>query len=293
MTAAVKKTCGTVTATQKTAARVFIYLILAAVSITMLYPFLWMFFTSFKTGNEVVNNFTVYLWPKEFTTDNYIDIFRVVPFANGFLNTMIIEVSVITVGTFVTILGTFAFAKMRFPGKNAIFLMLLGGMMIPFIVVLSPQYSAFTALNLTDSLWPLILPGLFGNLGMMFFLRQYMSAIPDQLFEAAKIDGAGYFGMCMRIMLPLAVPAIGTHVIFWFLGIWNDVLGPDIYLTTLENKTLQVMLRYLNVQSGGGTLLNQPLMMAGATLSSLPILALYIGFQKYFVNAMMLSGIKG
>lgn len=276
--------------------RIVLYTLLYAVlvlgAVSMVYPYVWMLSTAFKSSSEVVNNFSVYLIPKEFTFANFPTLFDIIPFFRGFLNTMIVEVTVILVGTFTTTLGAFAFAKLRIPCKEVIFLILLSGMMIPFVVVLTPQYSAYTMLNLVDSLWPLILPGLFGNIGMLFFLRQYMRGIPDTMFEAARIDGASYFRMYWRIMLPLARPAILTQVIFWFLGIWNDILGPDIYLTMLENKTLQVMLKYLDSMSGGGTLRYQPLIMAGALLSSLPILALYLVFQKYFINSMALSGMK-
>lgn len=269
-----------------------LYLVLTAGAITMIYPYAWMLSTAFKSTEEVVNNFAVYLIPKDFTFSNFSRLLSIIPFFRGLLNTMLIEISVLTVGTFTTTLGAFAFAKMRFPGKDKIFLVLLSGMMIPFVVVLTPQFSAYTSLNMLDTLWPLIIPGLLGNVSMLFFLRQYMKGIPDQLFEAAKVEGASYFRMYWRIMLPLAIPAIGTQVIFWFLGIWNDILAPDIYLTMLEHKTLQVMLKYLDNQSGGGTLRYQPLTMAGALISSLPILVLYMCFQKYFVNSMAMSGLK-
>lgn len=272
---------------------VIVYTLLTLGAFTMVYPYLWMLATSFKSGHEVTNNFGVYIFPKEFTPQNYSELMRYIPFFKGLLNTMIIEVTVIVCGTFTTCLGAFAFGKLRFPGRNVLFMILLTGMMIPYVSVMMPQYSMFSSLGLTDTLMPLILPGLFGNVSMMFFIRSYAQGLPNEMFEAAKVDGAGYFRQFYTLMLPLCVPAILTQVIFWFLGIWNDVLGPDIYLTTLDNKTLQVMLKYLDTQGGGGgTIRLQPLMMAGAVLSSLPILALYLGFQKYFVNSMVLSGLK-
>lgn len=272
---------------------VVVYALLTLGAVTMLYPYLWMLSTSFKSGNEVTNNFGVYIIPKEFTAGNYGELLQYIPFFKGLLNTMIIEVTVIVAGTLTTAMAAFAFAKLRFPGRDAIFLVLLTGMMIPYVSVMMPQYSMFSSLGMADTLWPLILPGLFGNIGMMFFIRSYAHGLPDEIFDAAKVDGAGYFRQFYTLMIPLSVPAIVTQVIFWFLGIWNDVLGPDIYLSTLDNKTLQVMLKYLDTQGGGGgTLRLQPLMMAGAVLSSLPVLAIYLGFQKYFVNSMVLSGLK-
>lgn len=272
--------------------RLILYVILTLGVVIMVFPYLYMLSTSFKSSHEIVNNVAYfYLIPKELTFSNYKQIFKIIPLLNGFKNTLIIEFFVIIVGTFTTTLAAFSFAKLKFPGKNFIFMMLLSGMMIPYVALMTPQYAAFTKLGMVDTLLPLILPGLFGNTAMMFFLRQYARSIPDTIFEAAKIDGASYFRQYWNIFIPTAAPAIAAHVIFWFLGIWNDVLAPDIYLTTLENKTIQVMLQYLNTQTGSGTIKNLPLIMAGSVLSSIPILALYISFQKYFVNTLALSGI--
>jgi multiple sugar transport system permease protein len=258
----------------------------------MLFPYVYMISLSFRTGNEVVNNLSFYLIPKQFTWSNYSQIFTIIPLASGFINTFTIEFFVVTIGTFTTSLAAFAFARLRFPGKNFLFFILLGGMMVPYFAVMTPQFTAFTDLNLYDTLWPLILPGLFGNVAMMFFVRQYALSIPDSVYEAAEIDGCGFFRQYFDIFLPLVRPALAAQVIFWFLGIWNDILGPDIYLPTLEHKTIQVMIAYLNNQTGNGTLKNLPIIMAGSVLSSVPTLILYATFQKYFVNTFMLSSSK-
>lgn len=275
--------------------KVIVLLILLFVAGIMLFPYLYMVSNSFKSSTEIVNNaMTFYFIPKDFTFENYLQIFKVIPLGQGFLNTFIIEVLVLSVGTFVTSLAAFAFSRIDFVGKNVIFYLLLSGMMIPFISVLVPQYNSWMRLDLYDTLWPLIIPGLFGNVSMLFFLKQYADTIPNDVYEAAEISGASFFDTYLHIFLPLVRPAILAQVIFWFLGIWNDFFGPDIYLQTLENKTLQVMIRFFDADAGGGggSLIYQPYVMAASVLSSIPTLLIYILFQKYFVNTFMLSGSK-
>ena len=250
---------------------------------------------SFKSSEEIVNNsMTFYFIPKDFTFENYVQIFKVIPLGKGFLNTFIIEVLVLSVGTFVTTLAAYSFSRINFFGKNVIFYILLSGMMIPFITVLVPQYNMWMKLDMYDSLLPLIIPGLFGNVSMLFFLKQYADTIPDDVYEAAEMAGANFFQVYLKVFLPLVRPAIMAQVIFWFLGIWNDFFGPDIYLQTLDHKTLQIMIRFFDADSGGGggSLIYQPYVMAASVLSSIPTLLIYIVFQKYFVNTFMLSGSK-
>lgn len=270
---------------------VYAFLILGA--ITMLFPYIWMLGTSFKSGEEVATNFSVYIIPKQITLDSYIQLFEIIPIVDGFKNTLLIEIASLTVGTFTTTLSAFAFGKLRMPFKKQLFFFSISGMMIPYIVVMIPQYRAYVELGLVDTLWPLIIPAFFGNIGFFFFLVQYLNGISKEYFEAAKVDGASYFTQYAMIMLPLCAPAIAVQVISWFLGIWNDVLGPDIYLESLENKTIQVMIKYLSDKGQGGSLRNQPIMMAAAFLSSIPILTIYVIFQKHFMKAMVVGGIKG
>ena len=169
-------------------------------------------------------------------------------------------------------------------------------MMVPFVAVLVPQYNAYQQLGLFDTLWPLIIPGLFGNIGMLFFMKQYADTIPNEIYEAAEMDGAGFFQTFTHIFLPLVKTAILVQVIFWFLGIWNDFFGPDIYLPSLDNKTLQIMIRYFGADpsgGGGGALKDQPYVMAASVLSSIPTLVVYVCFQKHFVNTFVSTGVKG
>ena len=196
----------------------------------------------------------------------------------------------IPIGTLVSALGAFAFAKMKLPHKNALLLILMSSMMVPFAAIFLPQYQIWNSLGMTNSLIPLILPGLFGNISMTFFFIQFMKGIPDSLIEAAKMDGAGWLKCFVKVALPLLWPAMAAQAVFWFLGIWNDYFAPSIYLTEEGVMTLQPLINSLNSTQGAT---NFPLVMTGAFISSIPLIVIYLIFQKYFMKALSLSsGIK-
>ncbi|MDR0832313.1 MAG: carbohydrate ABC transporter permease [Bacillales bacterium] len=269
-----------------------VYIILIALSFIMIFPYVWMIFTSLKTGLEAMDTTTLKLFPEKAMWINYQDLFKAVPFLKGVGKTMLIEITVIPIGTLVSALAAFSFSKLRLPFKNFFLLLLLSGTMIPYAALMLPQFRVFYALHMYNTLWPLILPGLFGNVIMMFFFIQYLKGIPTELIEAAKIDGAGYLRIFFQIMFPLIMPAIAVQVVFWFTGIWNDFFGPSIYLTNFNTQTLQPMLAKLSSEVGGGVV-GLPRIMAGAVVSSLPILVLYLFFQKYFVESIAITGLKG
>lgn len=210
---------------------------------------------------------------------------------SGIRNSLIIAIPVLILGTLTSALAAFAFAKMDIPNKNGLFMALLSSMMIPGVVTMIPQYVVWGNLELVDTFIPLILPGTLGNITMMFFFRQYLAGVPNELIDAAKIDGAGWLTIFGRIMLPAMKPAIAAQVIFWFMGIWNDFMGPLIYLDSEENYTIQLALRLLSSMSEATS--EYPMIMAGAVISCLPLLILYICFQRYFVDSMVVSGLKG
>ena len=258
---------------------------------TMVFPYLWMFLTSFKSNNEAFSRITwETIFPKKWLVDCYMSLLTDKSFYLAILWTLVIESSVILVGTFFSAMAAFAFAKLKLKGGRAILLMLMSSMMVPYAAVMLPQYRVFQSLHMTETLWPLILPGFFGNISMTFFLFTYMKeGIPDALIEQAKIDGSSYLRMFIHIGLPLAKPAIAAQAIFWFVGIWNDFFGPSIYLTG-ETKTLQVYLYSIVTSSTGGT--DLPLMMAGSVLTSLPMIIIFLVFQNFFINSIALSGMK-
>lgn len=275
--------------------RIVTYLILTAGAALLVFPFLWMVLGSFKTVNEAnsLNGFTFF--PSEWVFSNYVFLFTSenFPIFRALLNTVIIEVSVIVIGTFVSAMAAFGFAKLKLRFRTFWLLFLMSGMMVPYAALMLPQYRAFDALNMTDTLWPLILPGFFGNVSMIFFLTQYMRGIPNAYFEAARIDGANHFTCFLRIMLPLVKTAIAAQVIFWFVGIWNDYFAPSIYLSSETQMTLQVLLGRLNAGGASGPGQYLPQALAGAVLSSIPMLIIYITCQKFFIESLAISGVKG
>lgn len=270
--------------------RVFTYLIMSVGAFILVFPYLWMILSSFKGADEAALEFTFF--PRSWSTEAYTQLFTDpnFPIFRGLLNTIIIEVSVIFIGTFVSAMAAFSFAKLKLRFKTFWLLFLMSGMMVPYAALMLPQYRAFEALGMTDTLWPLILPGFFGNVSMIFFLTQYMRGIPNAYFEAARIDGANHFKCFVVIMFPLVYTAIAAQVIFWFVGIWNDYFAPSIYLSSPETKTLQVLLGGLNEQGSGVYL---PMSLAGSFLASIPMLVIYITCQKFFIESLAISGVKG
>lgn len=259
-------------------------------AIVMVFPLVYMILASFMTKNQILSaNFS--LIPNPWKFGKYSEVLAKPEFLRGVRNTLIVEIPVLICGSFTSSLAAFSFSKLRFKGKNGIFLGLLATMMIPFAVVMIPQYVMFTRMGLTNSLLPLILPGLFGNVSMIFFLRQNLSGIPDALVEAAKIDGCGYFKIYYAIFLPMMKGALMTQVILWFMGIWNDYLAPTIFVSKDKWYTLQVVIRMFN--SAYAVNSDYPLIMAASVLSLLPTLALFFFFQRYIIESMALTGVKG
>lgn len=267
---------------------IFILLLIGAVA--MVFPLVYMFFSSFMTKNQILSaNFS--LIPDPWKFGKYTEVLQKPEFLRGVRNTLLVAVPVLLVGSFTSSMAAFSFSKLNFKGKNAMFLGLLSTMMIPFAVVMIPQYIMFTRLGWANSLLPLIVPGLFGNVGMIFFLRQNLNSIPSALAEAAKIDGCGYFRIYYQIFLPLMKGALMTQVILWFMGIWNDYLAPTIFIQDEQWFTLQVVIRSFNSYYAVNS--DYPLIMAASVLAILPTLLLFFFFQRFIIESMAISGVKG
>lgn len=271
--------------------KTLLYALLIAFALLMIFPYFWMLMTSFKDDYEAMSSLTITIFPKKWIFSNYKELWNTVPFLAGLFNTVKVEVSVIVIGTFVSALAAFSFAKLRLRHRTFWLLLLMSGMMVPYAALMMPQYRAFQAVGMINTLWPLILPGFFGNVSMIFFLVQYMRGVPTALIEAGKIDGAGYMRIFITIMLPTIKTAIAAQVVFWFMGIWNDYFAPAIYLTDYKSMTLQPMLARINSNNSGGT--NLPLIMAGSVISSIPMFIVYVACQKYFIESLAISGVKG
>jgi multiple sugar transport system permease protein len=268
---------------------IIIFVILFLFALTMVFPLIYMVATSFMTKNQILSG-SLTIIPNPILIGKYSQVMQKGQFISGILNTIKVEIPVLLIGGFTSSLAAFAFAKMNFRGKNALFLALLATIMIPFAVVMIPQYVLFTKLRWTNSLAPLIIPGCFGNVGMIFFLRQNLYSIPSDLMDAAKIDGCNYFGIYYKIFLPLMKGALGTQLMLWFMGIWNDYLAPTIFLRSEKTWTLQVVIRSFNsyyaIQS------DYALIMAASVIAMLPTLILFFMFQRMIIQSIAISGIK-
>lgn len=278
-----------VTTPKEKAFNIIIFIILLLFAITMVFPLIYMVATSFMTKNQILSG-SLTIIPDPILIGKYSQVLQKGQFISGIINTIKVEIPVLLIGGFTSSLAAFAFAKMEFRGKNALFLALLATIMIPFAVVMIPQYVLFTKLHWTNSLAPLIIPGCFGNVSMIFFLRQNLYSIPSDLMDAAKIDGCNYFGIYWKIFLPLMKGALGTQLMLWFMGIWNDYLAPTIFLRSEKQWTLQVVIRSFNsyyaIQS------DYALIMAASVIAMLPTLLLFFMFQRMIIQSIAISGIK-
>lgn len=276
---------------QKKIANVWAFLILLAGTVFMIAPFLWTLSTSLKEQRNVFEIPPKWI-PDPATFGNYNEVWAQSPLLNGFLNSLIIVVTVLTVGLFVSAMSSYAFSKFEFPLKGALFMGLLGTMMIPYSVVMIPQYIGFSRLDWVDTLLPLIVPGLFGNIVVVFFLRQYLAgALPNDLIEAAKIDGCSFPRIFWSIALPVMKPALAAQAALGFMGIWNDFLGPLIYLHTPEKQTIQVLIASMQAMYVSQS--NFPLIMAAAVIAMIPVILVFFFCQRYFIESLAISGIKG
>lgn len=272
----------------KKIADVVIFLLLIFIAIVILYPFLWMVLTSFKPKMHV---YLGGLWPQVWDFSSYLQIWNEIPMVRGFLNTSLYSVPPVLIGTLVSGAAAFAFAKVRFKGRDTLFLILLIGLMIPFPAIMVPQFVLYSEANLLNGPWTMILPKLFGNISMVFFVRQIISSWPDSLTDAAKIDGCNYWQMYWKIVLPNIRYALYAHGVLWFIAAWNDYLGPTLFIQSPIWEPVTVMIAKYNAQYEINN--HIPRIMAGSVLLITPVLIIYGIFQKYIVESFVFSGIKG
>lgn len=272
---------------QKRMSDILVFVFLAIGSMVMLYPFIWMIFTSFKPKMHI---YLAGLLPKTWDFSSYLQIWDEIPLIRGFLNTMLYSIPPVIAGSLVSAAAAFAFAKIKFKGRNIIFLVLLSAIMVPFPSIMIPQFVLFSDLHLLQSPWPLILPKLAGNVFMIFFLRQYLSYVPDSVIDAAKIDGCNYFDMFHRIVLHLIGPALAAHGVLWFIGSWNDYLAPTIFIKNEIWQPVTVMVAKFNEQYAINS--HVPRIMAGSVMLLIPVLIIYGVFQKWIIDSVMFSSVK-
>lgn len=276
--------------TRALVAKIVIYTVLIISAITTIFPYFWMVLASLKTGIEI-STYPEQIFPKTPSLSAYTRAFKELDLITGIKNTLTLEVFAVIFPPFVSALGAFAFAKLELPFKRVLLLVLLSSMMIPYAALMLPQFQVWQSFNLVGTLYPLIIPSFFGGALMTFFFIQYMQGVPSELFEAAKIDGAGYLKQFISIMIPMVKPALTAQIVFSFVGTWNDYFIPSIYLSVKEVKTLQLQL--LSLQQQQNNLIDMNMIMAGSVLSSIPMLVVFISCQKFFVESLAISGIKG
>jgi multiple sugar transport system permease protein len=267
--------------------RLGLHLLLAAGSVVMLVPFAWMLSTSLKEPGDVF----VYPpdWvPQPVVWENYQETVTVMPFGRFYLNSAIQAVSVTVLQLLTASLAAFAFARLRFRGRDALFLLYLATMMIPFPVTMIPNFIIMRYLNWIDTFRALILPPAFSAFST-FLLRQYFLCIPTELDDAARVDGASSLRIWWQIIIPLSGPALATLAIFTFLGQWNNFLWPLVVTNSEEMQTLPVGLAAFQGQYS----IQWNLLMAGSVIAVLPILVIYIVGQKWFVRGITLTGMGG
>ncbi|MEU8079947.1 carbohydrate ABC transporter permease [Catellatospora citrea] len=269
------------------ARRVVVYATLAAAALVILIPFLWMVSASLKRNNDV---FTIPIqWiPQDFQWGNFTEIWTRVPLATYLGNTVFLSLVI----TFLQVLtGSFAaygFAKVRFRGRDTLFMLYIATIAVPWQAYMIPQYIMMQKAELTDTFWSLILLQAFGAFGV-FLMRQYYLTIPDELCEAARVDGLSEYGIWARIMLPLSKPALASLALLTFVNTWNDYMGPFIYLTSNDLWTIQLGLRSFVGQYDA----DYAMMMTGSVLSVLPIMIIFLLGQRHFIQGVASSGMKG
>lgn len=268
--------------------KIIAYTVLLIGTLAMILPFLWMVSTAFKTESSI------FVLPPQWIPDNpTLDNFRLAweeaELLRGFINSSIIAIVSTGGEVFCSVLAGFAFARMHFPGRDRLFGVLLVTMMIPGVVTLIPAFILFSRLGWVNTWNPLIIPALFGTPFAVFLSRQFFATLPIELEDAAKVDGANWFQTYWRIFLPLARPIVATLFVLGFIARWNDFLGPLIYLSSKELFTVPLLLAGLDSMYEQ----NWHLLMAGSTLALLPILILFFLLQRYFVESIAMTGIKG
>ena len=269
--------------------RVLIYLLLVGGSVMYAIPFIYMIRWSIMTTGQVYDPDLFWPFPPYF--GNYSYVWQQQPVPWWLLNSSIVTFIGVTVGTFVSCVVAYGFARLDFPGNRVLFMVLLSTMMLPLHVTIIPVIIIFRDLGWLNTLWPLIVPGLGGGAFAIFILRQFFMTIPIELDEAARTDGASRIGILFRVILPLSKPAIATVAALGFIGNWNDFFLPLIVLNTPERLTLAVGLRYFS--AGQYTEQQHTLQMAVAMVSVVPIIVVFFFAQRHFVRGITLTGIKG
>lgn len=260
--------------------------VLALIALVVVFPFIWMLFTSFKPEAQIAQ-YPPKLFPDTWTLENYENVWSRIPFARLFLNSVILAGGVTIISLFLDSMAAYALARLNFPGRDAIFIIILIALMLPFQVMFIPLFVVVHDLGMLDSHSGLIVPRATNAFGI-FLLRQFFMTLPKELDEAARIDGTSEFGIYWKIILPLSGPALATLAIFHFMYNWNDFLWPLLITSSTEMRTLPAGLALFV----GQHVVEYGVVMAGAVLTLLPLLVAFLFAQRYFIQGIAMSGIK-
>ena len=263
------------------------HLVLIPIAVVMVIPLVWMVVTSLQTLDET-RHYPPTLVPTSLQFRNYTDVLQQAPFARWFVNTLLVTLACVVGNLLFCSLAGYAFARIRFFGREVAFILILATLMVPFQVVIIPTFLIVRSFHLIDTLGALILPNLAGAFGI-FMLRQFFRTLPVELEEAARIDGASRLGILFKIVLPLSGPALATLAVITFMWTWNDFLWPLITIYNSNNMTIQLGLATFQ----GAHQSNTNLLMAANVMSMLPVLLLFFFAQRYFIRGIATTGLKG
>ena len=267
--------------------RILLYMLILALAAVMLVPFLWMISASLKLNKDVFT-YPVKWIPEKLEWSNYSKIWKEIPLLLFFKNSAKLTIIITAIQVFTSSFAAYAFAKLHFKGRDLLFVLYICTIAVPWQVYMVPQYIMVGKMSLTDSHLGMIMMQSFTAMGV-FLMRQFYTSIPDELCEAARIDGLTEYGIYFRVVLPLAKGGIATLIISSFVTVWNDFMGPLIYLSSLEKKTLQLGLRmFISLYSS-----EYNLIMAASIVSLIPVFVMFAALQKFFTEGIAASGIKG
>jgi multiple sugar transport system permease protein len=278
----------------KTLSKISIYTILVIFALWILLPFTVILSTSFKSWQEA-NTLGFSFIPKKFTIDGYIQAFTYTNYGSefpllvrGFFNTLLYVVPTTLMGLLLSSISGFAYSKIQFKGKKPLFAVMIVTMLIPGTIMIAPSYVIYDTIGWTGTPLPIVVPGMFGAAAAVFFMRQYFASIPNDLVEAARVDGMSYMQIFFNIMVPLSKPALIAQGVLGFMNGYNDYFGPYIYLQNPEQYTIQIALRNFS-----GTYSSQiNTMMAGSIIVLIPAFIIYIFAQRYFIEGIATTGMK-
>jgi len=263
-------------------------LLVCLLAMIYLFPILIMLSASFRSNNQIFDT-SLGLWPEKFASTNFKNVFSVMPYWMYFRNTIWLTLMNVAGTVFCTPMIAYSLSKIKWRFRNLFFAIIMSSMMIPYTVTMLPMYKFWSKMGLVGSFWPLIIPAFFGYPFYIVILRQFMLTIPDELLEAAEIDGANRFRTYLSVILPLSRPGIATITIFTFMSTFSDFLGPLLYANNSDHYTLSLGLySFMNEHT-----VDWAGMMAAATLLMIPVLVVFVFCQRYLMDGISTSGLKG